>query len=333
MGNDLLDSESKMKTIEKLADYEHVKNMLSSDDSLIQNMSEVLSLLSKVDALQIFVLSKDGLKSELDTPQKIGLTKKQYYTRLKQLYDLNLITKKSDAYIHTSLGDLIYNRHIKGLLQTMSNIKEIEMLDVLKRSSKFNDAEISKFLTKLDPKHSELSNAGSRATVEHSFDAMVSKVLETIEFAQHEILIASRFSNDLIINSVLKKSSMGVKVRILADTNTVRGFFKTDGKTVGKKDKNESERIQVVANPFYPSNIERQYAHTPFSLLIVDGKSIGMEIVDNYNPDKFLMSIHTEDENLAEQIRAMFNNWWKESSPNTPQPVERVAGKISTKSV
>lgn len=317
-----------MNSVEKLADFDHVRSILSVDNNdIIQNMSDILSLLSKIDALQIFVLAKKGLKSELDTPQRIGLTKKQYYTRLKQLYDLNLISKKGDAYMHTSLGDLIYTNHIKGFLQIMSNVKELEMLDVLKRSSKFNDNEISKFLTKLDHGHSGLSISGKKTTVVNSFDAMVSKVLEAIEFAQHEILIASRFSNDLIINSVLKKSAIGVKVKILADANTVRGFYNSTGKTASKHDKNESERIQVVTNPFYPSSLERQYTNTPFSLVVVDGKDVGMEIVDNYNPGKFLMSVHTEDENLASQVKLLFDNWWKESSPNPPQPLARVNKK------
>lgn len=315
-----------MKTVGKIVDYEKISLVLPTQNiETIQQMSNVLSILSKLDALGIFVLAKDGLKSELDTPQKIGLTKKQYYTRLKQLYDLNLISKKGNAYVHTSFGDLVYNEHIVSFLNTMSNIKELEMIDVLKKSSKFGNNEILEFLSRISPYHrSELAQISSQKTfVVNTFDGMVSKVLETIEFAQNEILVASRFTNDLIINSILKKSTTGVKVKILADTNTVRGFFDNNAKTT-KKDKNESERVSVVANPFYPSNVERRYMNTPFSLIVVDSKNIGIEIVDNYNPKKFMLSIHVENQTLAQQIKTSFDKWWEGASLMHPQPLPEI---------
>lgn len=313
-----------MTMSKKLLDYEQIRSILPIEDAtILYRMNEILSILSKIDALQIFILAKNGLKSELDTPQKVGLTKKQYYTRLKQLHDLGLIAKKGDSYVHTSFGELVYNKHIMGFLHTMSNIKEFEMIDVLKKSSKFNNAEISEFLSRLHPKNSDFITA-KKSTVANGFDAMVSKVLEAIEFAQHEILIASRFSNDLIINSTLKKSTVGVKVRILADVNTVRGFFKNSGKEIDKQDKNQAERMEVVANPFYPSNIERRYVHVPFSLIIVDGKDVGMEIVDNYNHDKFMMSVHTEDESLASEMKIGFDKLWSEATLTLPQSVSKI---------
>lgn len=318
-----------MNPIGKVVDYEKISLILPTQNiEAIQHMSDVLSILSKLDALGIFVLAKDGLKSELDTPQKIGLTKKQYYTRLKQLYDLNLITKRGNTYVHTSFGDLIYNGHIVSFLNTMSNMKEFEMIDVLKKSSKFNNGEISEFLSRINPyNRSELTQISTQKTfVVNTFDGMVSRVLETIEFAQSEILIASRFTNDLIINSVLKKSTSGVKVKILADTNTVRGFFDSNGKAI-KKDKNESERISVVANPFYPSTIERRYVDTPFSLIVVDGKNVGVEIVDNYNPKKFMLSIHVEDKTLAQQLKTSFDKWWGGASLTHPQPLPEIDRK------
>lgn len=314
-----------MTISKKLLDYKQIGSILPIEDiTTLHRMNEILSILSKIDALQIFILAKNGLKSELDTPQKIGLTKKQYYTRLKQLHDLGLIAKKGDSYTHTSFGELVHNKHIMGFLHTMSNIKEFEMIDVLKKSSKFNNNEISEFLSRLHPKNSDFVTPVKKTIVANSFDVMVSKVLETIEFAQHEILIASRFSNDLIINSTLKKSTAGVKVRILADVNTVRGFFKNNGKEIDKQDKNQAERMEVVVNPFYPSNIERRYVHVPFSLIIVDGKEVGMEMVDNYNHDKFMISIHTEDESLASEMKIGFDKLWDEATLTLPPSVSKI---------
>ena len=71
------------------------KNTTETD---LEKITEILSVLSKHDALSIFIRSHDGMKSDLETYANIGLTKKQYYTRLKQLVTLGLLTKKDTTY-------------------------------------------------------------------------------------------------------------------------------------------------------------------------------------------------------------------------------------------
>ena len=110
---------------------------------------EILSVLSKNDALTIFLMAVKGIKSELDTPTKIGLTKKQYYTRLKQLVDLGLLVKRDDSYTQTTFGKLVYSKHVIGLLNNVKNSKYMEMVDTLKENSKFTDNDIVEFISKI----------------------------------------------------------------------------------------------------------------------------------------------------------------------------------------
>jgi len=97
----------------------------------LQKAMDVFSAISKYDAFSLFVLAKDGIKSDLDIFEKIGLTRKQYYTRLKQLLDANLIEKKENKseYYHSAFGSMIYQNHLVSVVSNLKKIKELEIID------------------------------------------------------------------------------------------------------------------------------------------------------------------------------------------------------------
>jgi sugar-specific transcriptional regulator TrmB len=297
---------------------------ISKDSSeTLAKLTEVLSVLSKSDALTIFLMANEGIKSELDTPTKIGLTKKQYYTRLKQLVDLGLVIKHNESYMQTAFGRVVYQKHILGLTNNIKNSKYLQMVDVLKADPKFNDKDIMEFMSKVDPQISaDLQDTSKKnSIVVSSYEDMVRKILEVIEFAQSEILLVTRFQNDLIINSILKKASAGLNVRTLADIEMVEEYF---AKEAGiKSDKNRNERVNVVSNPFYPSKIDRRYVRVPFCLLVVDNKHVGLEIVDVIEPRKFKMAIFTEDQTLSTSMTTLFNTLWQKAGTNPPKLVTK----------
>ncbi len=299
---------------------------LSPDDGseILGHVMEVMSVLSKNDALTIFLMAIKDLKSELDTPTKIGLTKKQYYTRLKQLVDLGLLVKRGDSYTHTAFGKIIYQKHLLGITTSVKNSKYLEMVDTLKTNSKFSDADITDFLTKVNDHPSiDLEEPLVRnASLVSSFDEMASKALEAIEFAQHEIFMITRFQSEIIMNSILQKAKKGVLVKILADINLVNSYFMNES-GVDKSDKNKKERINVVADPYYPSQVERRYVETPFSILIIDKKYVGIELVDSTDPGKFKMAVSIYDKALASSMTPFFEKMWKKSSQTVPKMISK----------
>lgn len=314
-----------MKTVtEKQTGHEALNSDTMSKDSskLLVQLTEVLSVLSKNDALTIFLMANEGIKSELDTPTKIGLTKKQYYTRLKQLVDLGLVIKHNESYTQTAFGKVVYQKHIIGLTNNIKNSKYLQMVDVLKADPKFNDSDIMEFIAKVEPQiSSDLEPSKKSSIVTSSYEDMVRKILEMIEFAQSDILLITRFQNDLIINSILKKASAGVNVRALADTGMVEEYFVKEPGI--KSDRNKNEREKVVSNPFYPSKIDRRYAQVPFCVLVVDNKHIGLEIVDVTESKKFKMAIFAEDQTLSASMTSLFNTLWQKAAANPPKIVTK----------
>jgi len=296
---------------------------LKDNSKLLSQLTEILSVLSKNDALTIFLTAEEGIRSELDTPTKIGLTKKQYYTRLKQLVDLGLVEKHNESYTQTAFGKVVYQKYILGLANNIKNSKYLQMVDALKANPKFNEKDIMELISKVEPQiNIDLQEYTKKnSIITSSYEDMVRKILEIIEFSQKEILLVTRFQNELIINSILKKASSGVTVKILADTGMVKEYFEKESGITS--DKNKTERVKVVSNPFYPSKADRRYTQVPFCLLVVDNKHVGLEIVDTTESKKFKMAIFTEDQALSSHMISLFNNLWQKSDANPPKIVTK----------
>lgn len=300
-------------------DYSYLEKLLQleKEPKLVNKLSDVFSILSKSDALTIFLVTKDGLKSKVQTPGKIGLTKKQYYTRLKELVDLGLLDRNEGRYTHTTLGNVIYEKHLMGFLNSMKASKEFEMIDFLKKTSKFNAEEIINFVSKLNPQIN--SGACSNEThfeVIYTFDGMVKKVLEITEFAEEEILLTARFSSDLIINAILKRANSGLQIKIISDVNMTGSYFISEKDKIvnGAKDTNES--INVVANHFYPYKIEQRHWMVPYYMIIIDKKQVALEIVNGHKPAEFKMAMFVKEKKFSSQMVTEFDCMWKMSSMN-----------------
>ncbi len=279
------------------------------DHELVNNTTNLLSILSKKDAMSIFLLAKSGLKAESDTPPRIGLTRKQYYTRLKQLVDIGLIYKSGDVYVHTTLGTFVHQKHLMGLLEHLRNAKQMKMVDTLKRTRNFSEDEIAKFIGKLTAGCHTTSASPTRFVT--TLEDMVSDVIEQIQHSRSEILLASRFQNDLIIDNILHKSNSGVSIRMIVDTNTIRNSINNVRQKLLAKDKQSMEHF-VARDRLYPQRVmaNRKLRDVPFCILVVDGKSVGLEIVDRFDSDKFKYALFVEDKLFAEEMRKVFESWW-----------------------
>ncbi|MHB8546797.1 MAG: hypothetical protein ACYDAJ_08535 [Nitrosotalea sp.] len=120
-----------------------------SKNKLAQKITGLLSVLSKPDAIRIFILARDGIESKLDTPSEIGLTRKQYYSRLSQLVKLDLVTKDESVYRHTMFGEIIYHNYLLRLGNEIKNSKYLSMCDIIKQSHRFSKDEIEIFSSKI----------------------------------------------------------------------------------------------------------------------------------------------------------------------------------------
>jgi predicted transcriptional regulator len=299
------------------------KNALM-DPTLVKNSAKLLYILSRQDNLNIFMLANNrGLEAKSSTLQHIGLSRRVYYTRLKQLINAGLIEKSEHVYRHTTLGNIIYKNQILSLMENLKNTKQMKMIDTLKHTNQFSEDEIANFMSKITSGNNILERSASSIKVESvwTYQDMVSAIVERVELCNKEILLASRYLNEIIVNSMLRKAnSSRLDVKVLTDSNLVKRYFEAEDLTTKLKfdnNKNAAERVNVVSNPWYPGRVDRKIAKIPFSMIILDRKEVGIEIVNWNDPKDFYGVIFVKgDQATSRVMQDLYYKIWDNASPS-----------------
>jgi len=113
-------------------------------------IEEVFSILSKKEARAIFDAAKSGVVAKIESANGLGLTLKQYYTRLGELKELYLIRKVGEIYVRTEFGNSID----KNIDSISSSLKEdqflrFSMIDILRESGKYSEEELGVVASKV----------------------------------------------------------------------------------------------------------------------------------------------------------------------------------------
>jgi hypothetical protein len=131
---------------QKLSVDAAANNQEPEGPEVIRNACKLFSVLSKQDALLLFIRMKDGFYSNKNSPSLNHLTRKQYYTRLRNLVDVGLIKKEGDSYTHTMFGSLIYENYLALILHGVKNFKHIKMIDALKKSQTLSNDDVANMM-------------------------------------------------------------------------------------------------------------------------------------------------------------------------------------------
>jgi hypothetical protein len=298
---------------------------------------KVLSIISKPDNFKLFLAAKDGVRISFTTLARMKLSRKRYYKALKQLRDAGLIEKFKDVYLHTTFGRIVYQRNITELIEYGKYLNEMKVLDSIKCGNlKVTEDKLVSFFEKLlgiknnitlsdlaaaapaaTPTTTDTVDTSKKIELVWTYKEMVSMLLKCVDLCRDEILIASRVSPEEIINRVLQKCKLGVHVKVLADVDLVREYFKVHKIGTGgsnNQDKNAAERINVIGNPWYPEKkVNRRICKIPFGMIIIDGKEVGVELIDQTDPKKFNMGILVRDENASRVMKEYYEKLWKDA--------------------
>jgi hypothetical protein len=291
---------------------------------------KLFSVISKNDNFRLFLAAKDGVRINLTTLARMKLSRKRYYKALKQLRDAKLIEKFNGVYSHTSFGRIVYQKNIMELAEYRKYFKEMQVVDNIKGSKlKVTEDSLVSFFEKLiGIKNNAASpgiNAATTAFIDTSknveivwtYEEMVSLLLKCVDLCKDEILIATRVSPDVIINRIMQKCKLGVHVKVLADIDLVKEYFKVhkiDKVWSNNQDKNAAERINVIGNPWYPEkNVKRKICKIPFGMIIIDGKEVGIELIDQADTRKFNMGILLRDENTSGAMKEYYEKLWSDA--------------------
>ena len=302
----------------------------SSQELLVSSPRNVFSVLSRDDAIKMFAMAKDGLKISPSIIDKLDISPKAYYRALKQLKNAGLVEKRKDKagiimYFHTTFGSIVYQRNVVEMTHYAEDLQKMQMIDTLKSAEKFSEADILKLTQEIMGNIPSANSRGGNNNVDiiMSFDEVIQKLLERIDYCKSEILVSTRICPEIIINKLLEKSKLGVKVKVVADIDLVKEYFRSQEKFVYSLNSENpmEERKCIVANPWYPDDtINRRIADIPFGIIILDNSEVGIELVNCNNPREFCGGILIRDERIALIMTDFYQQIWEKASESLDIP-------------
>ncbi|MDQ4072719.1 MAG: hypothetical protein M3162_00300 [Thermoproteota archaeon] len=307
-------------------------NKIEVCQKIVSIPRNLFSILSKMDNLLLFCSAEEGLKIHSSELHEDIPSRKRYYTALKQLKAAGLIEKSSKergVYHHTTFGSLVFQRHIIGMAELTGKMQKMEMIDTARQTNRYPEVDTKEIVgdvilmdTQKDSNSLNLLQSIIPETI-WTYDELISSLTRRIRNSKKEILIAARLSSETLINEIIHKSKTGIEVKILADTKLVQGYFKSqtqiqipddNGDNFPDKSK-EKERLKVIGNPWYPNDegINRRVFDIPFGMIIIDGKEVGIELVNHNNTQSFFAGILITDNTVATRMKDLFHKMWDSS--------------------
>lgn len=293
------------------------------DRELVKKSAKLLSVLSQPDNLRIFMFAVSGeLTAETGSLQKIELSRKIYYTRLKQLIDAGLVEKSGGVYRHTTLGNIVYQNHIVRLVEELKNTKQLKIIDTLTHAREFSEDDIVRFVSQISGSPSEFFSVDTTSSpslpakieVAWNYQDMMSALVERIESCKSEILLATRSFNEKIINSIVRKANSGIDVKVLADSSLVKQYTEVKDNNLIKLNRNSSESIDTITSPWHFNKIQRRLTKLPCSMIIFDGAELGIEIVNGNEPTQFYSTIFINDERTSKTMLDFYHKMWDDAA-------------------
>lgn len=276
-------------------------------DDIIQETSRLLGILARRDALAIFMESIEGIDASTETPTRLAMSKKQYYTRLRQLIDAGLITKSKGKYVQTTMGKILYKRCLQLIFEQVKNAKKLLMADILKDSGRFDVDEIYRLL--------EINVENGNARLITDYDILINTLEERMKDVNGQVWYATRYFNEHIIGKAIELHRRGVDVKVLVDRALVERYIaEYMGMSKHNANRHELERFKMITDPFYPDKLERKVADVPFSFIILDSRYVGIELVNANNPTRFYAGVYIENVYIANQLKSLFEALYTNAS-------------------
>jgi hypothetical protein len=248
-----------------------------NSDARYEKLASLIATLCDPNTLRILDHASVGFESKKDTIKQLDITPRKYYRSLKKLYDSGLIISSENKYKLSSLGEFMH----KIILNDTSTY--------LFEDQKF-----------LEP----LKKVGTKIEIRiiNNYRDLTNLLAASIEKSNSEILLATRYIDMIVVQSITYALQKNVKVKTITNEKV---DFSSFIKLVGDFMKN----IRPNALKLVAGQDNYRVGDVPFSFIIVDDEITIFEI-----PDKeFQLAFVSTDKEVAKSLSHLFWETWKAS--------------------
>ena len=263
---------------------------------------DVFAMLADQQSTDIITAASTGLRSSSNGIG--GLTKKQYYVRLKHLVDMGLIEKHQSIYKLTSFGTIVYENHLKTMEKIIPNYWQIKSIDVLKSRNDFPIEQKERIMNEY------IETAGLRSIINRTqlssfcivrqYDDLIVEVLKVLDNAEKEVYFATRYHDPHVSAKVFEKLARGVTVHIL-DGNPEQISVESRIPAIIRTPPNR-ETAEMVKKITKSTRFDlKRLPELPLSFMVVDGIQVVYDTVNFINPEQFTIAISKYDDTYMAQ--------------------------------
>lgn len=283
----------------------------------------ILDALGHEDSFAIFMYVEKGIKSSKLAIEELGLTQKRFYSRLKDLIEVGLVEKIEGEYRHTTFGGIFFKIGY-SLLEMIENKEQIELLEKIRASSSLPDSELNKIQSVVSKNFKDVSGlfnmvflSEKQGNVEafSNYDKLVERLVEEIKASKHTVLLASRYIDNKVIDSIFKSGNQGVKSRVIMAKENLE---------------NKINKLSMLLSPSLVLSLLEYFNDpdldeiirdgiVPFNFCIIDKNHCFFELpsVGSHN---FSLAFFITDEEIGERFTKIFNILWESAeSKSVPE--------------
>ena len=294
-------------------------------------MVRILDALGHEDALAIFMYAERGINSSKLAIEELGLTQKRFYSRLKELIEVGLVEKSEGEYRYTTFGNIFYKIGF-SLLEMLENREQIELLEKIRVSSSLPNSEVDKIHSVVSKSFRDMSGlfdmvflSGKQRKVEvlSSYERLVERIVEEIKVSKEEILLATRYIDNKVIDSMFKAQTRSIKSKVIMAKENLE---------------DKVNKLQLMLSPGIVMSLLEYLndpdlddlardGNVPFSFCIMDGRHCFFELPSMGNHD-FSIAFFVDDEEIGERFTKMFNTLWESAEAKSVPKFFQMLSKI-----
>lgn len=241
----------------------------------------ILNSLGNITALKILEEAYKGFESGNEVIKKFNVTRRKYYRYLKKLSDLDIIDNLGKDYYLTSKGKHFY---------TLLFQKKTE--------------------SKMDPLTESFQSIGKKSQIRiiDDYKELVYLMNTLIDQSTSEILLATKYLDLVVIQSLIQAINRDVKLKSITDKQiNFANFFQLLSIFI--------KNIRPNLIKFYRNNYNYKVGYVPFSFLIIDNKYCLFELPSNEFQIAFIL---TEEDCMKILSNYFWEIWNRSESMKIP---------------
>lgn len=271
------------------------------------DLVNIMNALGNEDALAIFIYTADGIQSSKDAIRTLHLTQKRFYSRLKDLIDVKLISKVDGEYRHTALGKYFYNMKNK-IESVLENKERLELIDKIGQVGSLSNKEAQRIAEVLAIDEL-MGDRVYQARIVDTFEKAVYNVLNLIECAEKSIYFASKYFDIRVSQACMNAIEKGVETYFLVgNPNQISSALQLIRPII-----TNPKYLKMIVQYFKSPQMNIKYVELPYTFLVVDEKKSMIEVPKPFT-NIFSLSIFFENELFSQKLVENFKDLWENAS-------------------